>query len=136
MNRTRLASSRQVTNVAELLRYRSYLCLLPPVPIQVAAIPVDVAILAPQLSSFMPCRRIVSVVEVAPQFPAVMHNPHLIAPDVAPVPPVAIFSKHRARAHSDQQQNPSHRAFHIPLSFRSPLYSIPGLAAREPRLGM
>jgi hypothetical protein len=65
----------------------------------------------------MPRRRVVPVVEIAPQVPAVTRNPRLIVPNVAPVPPVAILGKHRFRSHSDQQQNPSYHAFHIPFLF-------------------
>jgi hypothetical protein len=50
----------------------------------------------------MPGRRVVSVVEIAPQFPPVTRNLPLIASDVAPFPP-PIFGKHRSRTQSDQQ---------------------------------
>ena len=126
MNRTRLAASRQVTNVAELptdWRRRRHLS---PVPIQVATIPIQVAILAPQLFSFMARSPVISIIEIAPQFPAVARNLCLIAPDVAPVPPT-IFGKHRPRAQSDQQQNSCNHAFHVSFSFRSPHFTIPGV---------
>jgi len=93
---------------------------------QVAAIPVQVAIIVPQLSWFLPRRRVVPAVEIAMQFPAVTRNPRLIVPNVAPVPPVAIFGKHGSRSHSDQQQNSSYHTFHIPFPFRPPLRPIPG----------
>ena len=79
-----------------------YLRLLAPVPIQVAAIPVQIAILAPQLFSFMPCGPVVPVVEIAAQLPSVMRDLRLVAPDVT-LPPPAIFGKHRSRTQSDQQ---------------------------------
>src|SRR5579859_5809626 len=93
------------------------------VPVQLAAIAVQVAIFAAQLFSFMPRCRVVPVVESAPPF--------------APVAP-AIFGKHRACAQSDQQQNSSYRAFHV----RSPFVTAarnsgghsPGSRARKPRL--
>ena len=94
---------------------------------QVAAIPVQVAIIVPQLSSFMPRRRVVPVVEIAMEFPALTRNPRFIVPNVAPVAPVVIFCKQRSRSQPDQQQNSSYHAFHIPFPFRSPLRSIPGL---------
>jgi hypothetical protein len=51
----------------------------------------------------MPRGAVVSVVEIATQFPAVMRYPHLIVPNVAPVPPIAVLGKRRSRADSDQQ---------------------------------
>src|SRR5208282_2377272 len=70
----------------------------------------------------MPRRRVVAVIEIVPQFPAVTRNPRLIVPNVAAVPPVTILGKHRSSAHSDQQQNPSYHAFHI---FPSPWVTAP-----------
>jgi hypothetical protein len=67
---------------------------------------VQVAILAPQLSSFVPRSRVVPVVQIAPQFAAITRNLCLImpevAPEVAPIPP-PILSKHRSRTQSNQQ---------------------------------
>ena len=82
----------------------------------------------------MPRRRVVPVVEIAMEFPALTRNPRLIVPNVPPVPPVAIFGKHGSRSHSDQQQNPSYHAFHIPFPFRSPQRSVSGSCSPEPVL--
>jgi hypothetical protein len=71
----------------------------------------------------MPCSRVISKVTIAAQFPTVVRDLRLIASDVAPelasIPPVAIFRKHGSRTQSDQQQNPSDHALHL-LSSRSP----------------
>jgi hypothetical protein len=90
-------------HVFDVLKLRRFLS---PVPIQVTAILAQVAILAPQLSSFMPRSRVVPVVQIAPQFAAITRNLCLImtdvAPEVAPIPP-PIVSKHRSRTQSNQQ---------------------------------
>jgi hypothetical protein len=90
----------------------NYCYFLSPAPIQISAITVQVAMLVPQRSFFMPHTGVVPIVGVAPQFPAIMRNPHLIAPDVVSIPPIAIAGKHRSRAHADHQKNPSYHAFH------------------------
>ena len=53
-------------------------------------------------TTFVPGRTIVSVELIATQFASVMCNPGLVAPDSAS-PPIAIVSKHRARAQSHHQ---------------------------------
>jgi|HubBroStandDraft_4_1064222.scaffolds.fasta_scaffold302419_2 hypothetical protein len=57
--------------------------------------------LVAQRSFFMPHTSVISMVGIAPQLPAIVRNPHLITPDVVPIPPIAIASKHRSRAHAD-----------------------------------
>jgi hypothetical protein len=69
---------------------------------QVATIPIQIAVLAPQLSPFMPRTCVIPLVAIAPQFPSVMRDLRLVATDVASIPP-AIFGKHRSRTQSDQQ---------------------------------
>jgi hypothetical protein len=70
----------------------------------------------PQLRPLMLRCPVVAVVEIAPQFTTVSRNPRFFMADVAPIAP-AIFRKHRSRTQSDQQQNSSYRAFHMPFSF-------------------
>jgi hypothetical protein len=75
---------------------------LPPIPIQVAAILANVAVLAAQFPALMPRRRIVSIVKIAPQLSAIMRDFSLVAPDVAPVTP-PIVSEHGSRTKSQKQ---------------------------------
>jgi hypothetical protein len=78
--------------------YRGY---LPPVPIQIAAISSCIAILTSQLAPFVPCRRIVAAIEIAPQFTPIVHYLRFIAPNVAAIAPVSIIRKHRSRTQPD-----------------------------------
>jgi hypothetical protein len=98
--------------------------LLAPIPIQIAAIAINVAIciaiVRPQLSTFVPGNCVVAAVQIATQLSSITYNPRLIAADVAPITP-AIFGKHCPCAQSDQQQKPSNCALHncSPFDHRS-----------------
>jgi hypothetical protein len=138
VNRTWAAQSEQVTNVAKLpasscrINRNERYCL-PPIPIQIAAIAVQVAVVMPQFPSFTTGSPVISTVPIAPEFPALMRNLRPVAPDIAPIPP-AIRGKHRSRAHSDQQYNPRYHAFHIPFSLRSQFFDLQSIAAWKPLL--
>jgi hypothetical protein len=74
--------------------------------------------------------RVIPVIKIAPEFPAIVGNPRLIVPDVAPVVPVAVLRKHCSRSQSNHQQNASDHALHsIPLY--SELCLIPAVPARN-----
>jgi hypothetical protein len=88
------------------------------IPIQIAAVAVQVAMFIPQSSSLLPCPRIIAEVDIAPYFAVVAGNPYLIPPDIVPIPPIAIARKHRSRTHTDHQQDSGNHTFHI-LSLRS-----------------
>jgi hypothetical protein len=98
--------------------------LLPAIPIHVAAIAIQVTVIVPQLPAFIASTAVVSAVEIAPQFPAIMRNPCLIVPNVAAITPVAILAEHRSGTKSEQQQNSSHHAFHIYFSFSRLIYGL------------
>jgi hypothetical protein len=70
-----------------------------------------------QFAPLVTGRAIVSVVEIAAQFPAVMRDSRIITSEVAPIAP-RVVRKHRACSHSDQQQDPGNCAFHSLFSFQ------------------
>jgi hypothetical protein len=95
------------------------------IPIQIAAVAVQVAMFIPQSSSLLPCPRIIAEVDIAPYFAVVAGNPYLIPPDIVPIPPIAIARKHRSRTHTDHQQDSGNHTFHI-LSLRLQCFLLSG----------
>src|SRR5579864_7428731 len=71
------------------------------IPVELAAVAVNVAILAPEFPALMARGSIVAVVEIAPQFAPIMINPRIVVADVAPDTVVAVPCKSGRHAHSD-----------------------------------
>jgi hypothetical protein len=91
---------------------------LAPIPVQIAAVTVDVAIFAAEFAALVPDGSVAAAVQIVTQFASIQRNSVLVMPDVAPVAP-CIVGKHRSRAHSQQQQNPSDCPFHLVSLLRS-----------------
>jgi hypothetical protein len=82
------------------------------VPIDLASIAIDVAVLAAYLAAFVMCGTVIPMIQIAAQGAAVMINSGFIMANVAPQGMIALGQR-RSHAHSHQQKHSSNCAFHI-----------------------
>jgi hypothetical protein len=86
---------------------------LPAITIEFAAITIDVAVFAAKIAAFVARSGVVAVVEFAAKLRAVVGNPDLVMADVTAEAMATVPGKRGGYTHSDEQQDPGNRVFHI-----------------------
>jgi hypothetical protein len=99
------------------------------IPVEIAPIPIDVAVFAAQFFAFVASGGVIPAVEIATQLATIMCDLSLVVTDIAVQASVTIPGERRRHTHSQQQENPSNCAFHIfcpPTAIRGYRIKTPG----------